>query len=37
MGGACSPNGGEKKIVYVIGAKAGGKEFSRKDKTQVGG
>jgi hypothetical protein len=35
--GACSTNGGEKELVYVIGGKARGKYTARKAKTKVGG
>jgi hypothetical protein len=33
VGGACSPNGGIKKCVQVIGGKARGKDTTRKTKT----
>jgi hypothetical protein len=32
MGGACGPNGGEDKHVYVIGGKARGKETTRRPR-----
>jgi hypothetical protein len=37
VSGACSPNGGQEKCVYVIGGKARGKEATRMTKTQVCG
>jgi hypothetical protein len=33
MGGACSPNEGKEKCLYVIGEKASGKETTSKTKT----
>jgi hypothetical protein len=33
VGGACSPNGGKEKYVWVIGGKAKGKETTMKTKT----
>jgi hypothetical protein len=37
MGGACSPNGGKAKCVWVISGKARRKESTRKIKTYVSG